>query len=371
MSDIQLPAAYDLSDYESLARERLSAATWTYLSSGAGDELSLRWNREAYDRLRLMPRVLGDMARASTQIHLLGWPLEHPILLAPVAYHRLFHAEGERATAMGASAVRAPLVVSTQASTALEDIRAAGRGLLWFQLYIQHDWDFTAALVARAEAAGYAALVVTVDAPVSLRTREQRAGFVLPRGIEAVNLRGLPPSPSLAAAGIGGSPLFGSTRPPAPLWGDIARLRGLTKLPILLKGILSPDDARRAQAEGANGIIVSNHGGRVLDTVPATIDALPAIVRAVEGRLPVLVDGGIRRGTDVLKAMALGAAAVLVGRPYIHGLAVAGAAGVAHVVHLLRAELEVAMALTGQPALQEISRAVLFGDGTARSLYPI
>ena len=360
MSEIQLPAAYDLSDYEALARERLSAATWTYLASGAADELSLTWNRQAYDRLRLMPRVLDDMSKASTRVQVLGWKLEHPILLAPVAYHRLFHAEGERATAMGASAVQAPLVVSTQASTALEDIRAAGRGPLWFQLYIQHDWDFTAALVARAEAAGYGALVVTVDAPVSLRTREQRAGFVLPRGVEAVNLRGLPPGPSMAAGGIGGSPLFGSARPPTPLWGDVARLRAHTRLPILLTGILSPEDARRAHAEGADGLIVSNHGGRVLDTVPATIDALPAVVRAVEGRLPVLVDGGIRRGTDILKALALGAAAVLVGRPYVHGLTVAGAAGVAHVVHLLRAELEVAMALTGQPDLETVTRAVLF-----------
>ncbi len=361
MSEIQLPAAYDLSDYEALARERLSAAVWTYLSSGAGDELSLRWNREAYDRLRLMPRVLTDVSKATTQVQVLGWTLDHPILLAPVAYHRLFHAEGERATAMAAGAVRAPLVVSTQASTTLEDIRAAGRGLLWFQLYIQHDWAFTAALVARAEAAGYGALVVTVDAPVSLRTREQRAGFVLPRGVEAVNLRGLSPAPSLAAGGIGSSPLFGSTRA-TPLWGDIARLRALTTLPILLKGILSPEDALRAHAEGADGIIVSNHGGRVLDTVPATLEALPGVVRAVDGRIPVLVDGGIRRGTDILKAMALGAAAVLVGRPYVHGLAVAGAAGVAHAVHLLRAELEVAMALTGQPDLATVSRAVLW-DG--------
>lgn len=360
MSDIQLPAAYDLSDYEALARERLSAAVWTYLASGAGDELTLRWNREAYDRLRLMPRVLADFSKATTQVQLLGWTLDHPILLAPVAYHRLFHAEGERATAVGASAARAPLVVSTQASTSLEDIRAAGRGLLWFQLYIQHDWGFTAALVARAEAAGYGALVVTVDAPVSLRTREQRAGFVLPRGVEAVNLRGLPPGPSLAAGGIGSSPLFGGARPEGPLWGDIVRLRALTKLPILLKGILSPEDARRAHAEGADGLIVSNHGGRVLDTVPATLEALPAIVRALDGRLPVLVDGGIRRGTDILKAMALGAAAVLVGRPYVHGLAVAGAAGVAHMVHLLRAELEVAMALTGQTDLDAVSRGVLW-----------
>ncbi len=360
MTEIHLPPAYDLADYEALARARLGAAIWTYLASGAGDELTLRWNREAYDRLRLMPRALADFSKASTQLHLLGLPLDHPILLAPVAYHRLFHPEGEVATAMGAGAVRAPLVVSTQASMGLEEIRSASRGLLWFQLYIQHDWGFTADLVARAEAAGYGALVVTVDAPVSLRTREQRAGFALPPGIEAVNLRGLPPAPSGNGTGIGGSPLFGSGRPDAPLWGDIVRLRALTKLPILLKGILSPDDALRAHAEGADGLIVSNHGGRVLDTVPATLEALPAVLAAIDGRIPVLVDGGIRRGTDILKAMALGAAAVLVGRPYVHGLTVAGAAGVAHVVHLLRAELEVAMALTGHASLEAVSARALF-----------
>ncbi len=359
MTEIHLPQAYDLADYETLARGRLSAAIWAYLAGGAGDELTVRWNREAYDRLALQPRVLADLTKATTRTKVLGLALEHPILLAPVAYHRLFHPDGEGATAMGAGAVKAPLVVSTQASMGLEEIRNATRGLLWFQLYIQHDWGFTAALAARAEAAGYSALVLTVDAPVSLRTGERRAGFALPPGVEAVNLRGLPPGPSLAAAGIGGSPLFGSERPPAPLWGDVARLRALTKLPILLKGILSAEDATRALAEGADGIIVSNHGGRVLDTVPATIEALPRVVQALEGRIPVLVDGGIRRGTDILKAIALGADAVLVGRPYVHGLTVAGAAGVAHVVHLLRAELEVAMALTGRATLDAVRDGTL------------
>ncbi|GGF56255.1 alpha-hydroxy-acid oxidizing enzyme [Azorhizobium oxalatiphilum] len=343
---ITLPDAYDLADYERLARERISEPYWAYLASLAGNGLTQRMTREAYDRLRLAPRVLADLSGASTRIRLFGASFEHPILLAPVAYHRLFHPDGEIAVAQGAGATDTPLVVSTHASTGLEDIRAASQGPQWFQLYIQPDWDFTAALVRRAEAAGYGALVVTVDAPVSLRVQARRAGFQLPPEIDAVNLRGLvaaEPQPST----LGGSPLFGGSLPPAPVWADVARLRALTRLPILLKGVMAPEDASRALAEGLDGLIVSNHGGRVLDSVPPTIEVLPAVLAAVDRRIPVLVDGGIRHGTDILKAMALGASAVLIGRPYIHGLAMAGALGVAHVVHLLRAELEVAMALTG------------------------
>ncbi|BAF87617.1 FMN-dependent alpha-hydroxy acid dehydrogenase [Azorhizobium caulinodans ORS 571] len=356
---LHLPEAYDLSDYEALARERVPAASWAYLAAAAGDGLTNAANRAAYDRLRLLPRVLSDLSKATTRINLMGFALEHPILLAPVAYHRLFHPDGELATAQGAAIAQAPLVVSTQASTSLEEVRAASRGQLWFQLYIQPDWGFTVNLLRRAEAAGYSAVVLTVDAPVSLRTQERRAGFSLPPGVEAVNLAGLKPRP-LHSGGIGSSPLFGTALPHTPLWGDVARLRSLTRLPILLKGVLAPDDASRALAEGVDGIIVSNHGGRVLDSLPASIEALPRIVETLEGRIPVLVDGGIRRGTDILKAMALGANAVMIGRPYIHALAVAGAAGVAHAMHVLRAELEVAMALTGRPTLDTVNRSILF-----------
>ncbi|TDT94631.1 MULTISPECIES: alpha-hydroxy acid oxidase [Azorhizobium] len=356
---LHLPEAYDLSDYETLARERVPAASWAYLAAAAGDGLTNAANRAAYDRLRLLPRVLSDLSKATTRINLMGFALEHPILLAPVAYHRLFHPDGELATAQGAAIAQAPLVVSTQASTSLEEVRAASRGQLWFQLYIQPDWGFTVNLLRRAEAAGYSAVVLTVDAPVSLRTQERRAGFSLPPGVEAVNLAGLKPRP-LHSGGIGSSPLFGTALPHTPLWGDVARLRSLTRLPILLKGVLAPEDASRALAEGVDGIIVSNHGGRVLDSLPASIEALPRIVETLEGRIPVLVDGGIRRGTDILKAMALGANAVMIGRPYIHALAVAGAAGVAHAMHVLRAELEVAMALTGRPTLDTVNRSILF-----------
>ncbi|MFI8579376.1 MULTISPECIES: alpha-hydroxy acid oxidase [Pseudomonadaceae] len=352
----QIPADIAaVGDYQAYARERMSEQAWAYLAGGAADELTLQDNRQAFDRLRLRSRVLQDLRGGNTRLRLFGQDYEHPIFVAPVAYQKLAHADGELACVLGASALRAGMVVSTQASIELETIAAQAQTPLWFQLYIQPDRDFTAALVRRAEAAGYRALVLTVDAPVSgIRNREQRAGFALPAGIEAVNLRGMRPlavsaDPSASSLLLGG-PLLNA----APTWADLAWLRAQTRLPILLKGILSAADAEQALAAGVDGLIVSNHGGRTLDGLPATIEALPEVAAAVQGRVPVLLDGGIRRGTDILKALALGADAVLVGRPCIFALAVAGAVGVAHVLQLLRAELEVAMALTGCADLASI-----------------
>ncbi|QFT20772.1 L-lactate dehydrogenase [cytochrome] [Pseudomonas sp. THAF187a] len=352
----QIPADIAaVGDYQAYARERMSEQAWAYLTGGAADELTLQDNRQAFDRLRLRSRVLQDLRGGNTRLRLFGQDYEHPIFVAPVAYQKLAHADGELACVLGASALRAGMVVSTQASIELETIAAQAQTPLWFQLYIQPDRDFTAALVRRAEAAGYRALVLTVDAPVSgIRNREQRAGFALPAGIEAVNLRGMRPlavsaDPSASSLLLGG-PLLNA----APTWADLAWLRAQTRLPILLKGILSAADAEQALAAGVDGLIVSNHGGRTLDGLPATIEALPEVAAAVQGRVPVLLDGGIRRGTDILKALALGADAVLVGRPCIFALAAAGAVGVAHVLQLLRAELEVAMALTGCADLASI-----------------
>lgn len=260
--------------------------------------------------------------------------------------------------AYAAAALGAGVVLSTQSSVSLQTIARtvladAGRGPLWFQLYLQHDRRFTRELVQRAEAAGYEALVLTVDAPTSgARDGERRAGFRLPAGIAPVNLADLQP-PSDAPPLSGQSALFDVLLRHAPTWDDVAWLRSVTRLPLLLKGVLHPADACQAVAAGAAGLIVSNHGGRTLDTLPPTAAALPLVVQAVEGAVPVLVDGGIRRGTDVLKAVALGASAVLVGRPAVYGLANAGAAGVAHVLRLLRDELEIAMALTGCATLAD------------------
>ncbi|UCV01415.1 alpha-hydroxy-acid oxidizing protein [Acidovorax radicis] len=361
------PATANLADHELHARQRLDDNAWAYFSGGAGDEITLRANRCAWDTLPLWPRVLRPLAGGHTRVTLLGRTLAHPVLVAPIAFQRLAHTDGELAMAYAAAAQGAGVVLSTQASVALETIAHAvqpdpGRGPLWFQLYLQHDRGFTQALVQRAEAAGYEALVLTVDAPASgVRDRERRAGFRLPPGIAAVNLAGLQ-APAPVEPHPGQSALFDGLLHHAPTWDDIAWLRSITRLPVLLKGVLHPADARLAISVGAAGLIVSNHGGRTLDTAPATAQALPRVVRAVAGAVPVLVDGGIRRGTDILKAIALGASAVLVGRPVVWGLANAGAVGVAHVLRLLRDELEVAMALTGCATLADASPALLDAD---------
>lgn len=349
------PEVVSVTDYEPLARERMEPAAWAYLAGGAADEITLRENRAAFDRVRLSPRVLNSLAGGHTRLTLCGRVFEHPILVAPVAYHGLAHAEGECATALGASAARAGLVVSAQAGVALEEIAARAGAGWWLQLYLYPDRAFLERLVRRAEAAGCEALVVTADAPVNgVRHREWRAGFRLPAGIDAVNLRGLA-APAAAPAPVGESPLLGTgLAAGAATWADFAWLRSITRLPVWVKGVLAAGDALRALSEGADGIVVSNHGGRTLDTLPATLEVLPEIVAAVAGRAPVLLDGGVRRGTDVFKALALGARAVLVGRPVLHGLAAAGAPGVAHVLHLLRAELEATMALCGCATLDAV-----------------
>lgn len=362
----QIPAGVvSLADYEPHARERLDAQAWAYFGGGAADELTLRANRAAWDELLLHPRVLRPLAGGHTRVELLGRTLAHPVLLAPVAYQRMAHPDGELASAMAAAVQGAGLVLSTQASVPLEDVARLvlgepQRGPLWLQLYVQHDRGFTAELVRRAEAAGYEALVLTVDAPTSgARDRERRAGFRLPPGVSAVNLAGLPPMPSPALQD-GQSALFDGLLPAAATWRDIEWLQGLTRLPLILKGVMHEDDARQSASLGVAGLIVSNHGGRTLDTVPPTAWVLPRIADAVGDALPLLVDGGIRRGTDVLKAVALGARAVLVGRPCVQALAVAGALGVAHVLRLLRDELEIAMALTGCATLADATPALLF-----------
>lgn len=358
------PQIAAVADYESYARERMTDSAWAYLSGGAADELTLRENRDAFDRLRLQNRVLADLKGGGTGLTLFGSPLDYPIVLAPVAYHRLAHPQGELASVLGASAIKVLMVVSTQASVALEDIAQAAQTPLWFQLYLQPLREHTLRLVRRAEAAGYRAIVLTLDAPVNgVRNREQRAGFQLPPGIDAPNLRDLP-APSLPQAHAGESALFGKgVLDTAPTWDDLGWLRASTRLPLIVKGITSPLDAVQAIDHGVDGIVVSNHGGRVLDGQPATIDALPAVAAAVAQRVPLLLDGGIRRGTDILKALALGATAVMIGRPYVYGLAAAGAVGVVHVVHMLRTELEIAMALTGCKTLADITPAVIWQRG--------
>jgi 4-hydroxymandelate oxidase len=329
-------------DYESAAHGRVAAAAWDRIEGGAADEITLRWNREAYQKIRLKPRVLVDVSKIDTRVKLFGLELPFPVILAPTGGQGLIVPDGDLETARGAGAARALLVISSSASKRVEEVARAATGPVWFQLYIQKDREFTRDLVQRAEAAGCRALCVTVDSPTfGMRNREARNRGELPDR-ELPNLKGK------------------DYLDPSLTWRDIGWLRGFAKTPVLLKGILNPDDAGRAVTEGASGIIVSNHGARNLDTVPATIDALPLVADKVAGRVPVLVDGGIRRGTDVVKAIALGASAVQIGRPYLYGLGVAGADGVRRVVEILRTELELAMALMGRPSLGSIDRSVLW-----------
>jgi len=347
----QIPAdVVNLADFEAHARERMDAPAWAYLNGGAADELTLRANRRAWDEIRLLPRVLRELAGGHTRVGLLGrtWPL--PLLLAPIAYQQLAHADGELASAYAAAAQGAGLILSAQASVPMEGVARAmldepGRGPLWFQLYWRDDAGFMRELLRRIEAAGFEALVLTVDAPVhGARDRERRAGFKLPDHIRAVNLGGRKQPLKLAP---GQSALFDGLMPHAATWTQVDWLRAESRLPLLLKGVAHPDDAREAQRRGAAGLIVSNHGGRTLDALPATAELLPPLRAALGPEVALLVDGGIRRGSDVLKALCLGADAVLLGRPYVHALATAGALGVAHALRLLRDEFEIAMALSG------------------------
>ncbi|WP_223778148.1 aminotransferase class I/II-fold pyridoxal phosphate-dependent enzyme [Streptomyces sp. 135] len=345
------PAAvgpHGLADYAARARPAFEPHVWDFLEGGAGDERTLAANLAAFDRVPLRPRVLAGRGTPDTKTEILGRGWAAPLAVAPMAYHTLAHPDGENATARGAGAAGVPLVVSTFASRTFEDIAAEARGPLWLQVYCFRDRAVTRRLVERAERAGFEALVLTVDTPrLGRRPRDVRNGFRLPEGIGPANLDGTGSdfaSPSAHAA---------TEFDPALDWSVISWLRSVSSLPVLVKGILAPDDARRALAAGVDGIVVSNHGGRQLDGAPATLDVLPEIAAAVAGACPLLVDGGVRRGTDVLAALALGADAVLIGRPVLHGLAVAGDRGVEDVLALVTEELTEAMALTGTGSVRE------------------
>lgn len=333
-----MTAPVTLDDYEAAARTRVPAAAWEYIHSGAADEHTLRWNRERFASIRLSPRMLNDVRTVDTRVRLPGCELAHPILLAPVAAHSIAHPEGEVATARGARAAGAGMVLSSYTTRTVEEVAATGVSPLWFQLYIQEQ-KATRTLVKRVVDGGCTALCVTVDTPrLGARDRLTRSGF------------GFPELPYRTTA-PGDNPCT---------WDDIAWIRSAVNVPVILKGILHPDDAELAIAAGAHAIIVSNHGGRNLDTVPAAIDALPGVAERVAARIPVLMDGGVRRGTDVVKAIALGARAVLIGRPYVYGLATAGADGVADVIGILRRELEQALALLGRASVADLDRSVLW-----------
>ena len=348
-SAISLDQFLALPDFEPAAKQVLPHPVYEYIASGAGNEITLTDNERAYDRIRIWPRVLNDVRSVDTTVSLFGKTLVSPIILAPAAYQGAMHPLGERATVRGAGRAGIPFVVSTNTTVAIEELINEARAPLWFQLYTQNDRKITENLIGRVETAGCEGICVTADTPVlGVRTRQLRAGFQLPPGVSTPhNVRG---------GGASGN-MDPSLHSPLQ-WEDIAWLRSLVRTKLWLKGILHPDDADRAINLGVDGIMVSNHGARNLDTMPATIDLLPAIHERVAGRVPVIVDGGIRRGTDVLKALMRGATAVMIGRPYLYALAVGGEDGVARCIDLLTRELTYVLRLVGQASVKKLDRSL-------------
>ncbi len=326
---------------EAVARERLPAAVFDYFAGGAEDEVTLAANLAAYRRWALRPRVLQDVSRVDASTELLGEPVSWPVLIAPTAFQRLATEEGERATARAAGRAGCIYVVSTLSNFAIEDIAAAATGPLWLQLYVFRDRGLTRELVQRAKAAGCRALCLTVTVPVQgNRERDLHNRFHLPESLEMANFRGLRQATMPQSDASGLMAFISREFDPSLTWETVEWLRTESGLPVLIKGIMTGADARLAIEHGAAGIIVSNHGGRQLDGTQATLDALPEVAATTDGRIPVLLDGGIRRGTDIVKALCLGAGAVLVGRPVLWALAVGGEDAVVRALGVLRAELE-------------------------------
>jgi 4-hydroxymandelate oxidase len=353
---VQIENIVSLIEFEELGLRSMSEVAAAYVCGGAADELTLRANTDDWKRIRLKPKVLVDVSEIDLKTELFGQKLELPIMLAPAAFHRLCHPQAELATVAGANQAGVTMVLSSYSTEAVESVTAAAQQPVWFQLYTQADRELTREMVQRAEAAGCKALCVTVDTPVlGARHRESRSQFKLPADFRLpnLNLGAVSHRPPRGA-------IYSELLNPKLTWKDIEWLRSIAKTPVLLKGVMNPEDAVRAADAGVAGLMVSNHGARNLDTLPSTCDALPFIVEKLQGRVPIIVDGGIRRGTDVLKAIALGAQAVMIGRPYLYGLAIGGAAGVARVVEILKTELQMAMALTGRTEIAEIDRSVLW-----------
>ena len=348
-----MTAPLNVWDYERLAEERLGPGAWSYFAGGADDERTLRWNLEAYARWQLRPRILCDVTDVSTSTTVLGTPVALPVLVAPVAFQRMAHPGGEAATARAAASTGTVMCLSTIATATPADVDAAAPGApRWFQLYVFKDWGLTSALVQQAVDAGSTAVVLTADTPyLGRREGPLRTGFEIPEDVRI---------PAVDAARGGLQPfslhehfdLFS----PSVSWRDVERLAGLSGLPVVVKGVLTAEDARLACEHGAAAVGVSNHGGRQLDGVPGTLDALPEVVEAVDGRVEVYLDGGIRRGTDVAKALALGARATLAGRAVLWGLAVGGEEGARHVLDLLRDEIRLALSLLGCTSPEEVRR---------------
>jgi isopentenyl diphosphate isomerase/L-lactate dehydrogenase-like FMN-dependent dehydrogenase len=377
-----LARAVTVDDLRRIARRRLPRAVFDFVEGGAGDELTVARNRAALERLLLEPRVLVDVSKREQATTVLGERVATPVLVSPTGMAGLCWPRGEVMAARGAHEAGTIYTLSTHASCSIEEVAAGAPGPLWFQLYVWQNRDLTRSFIERARAAGYRALVLTVDVPiVSRRERDLRNGFTVPPRVTVRNaldtlrrprwVRRVLLGPRLTLANLVGAP--GAPRTdivtlggvahrqvdPSVSWADLAWFRGLWAGPLLLKGVLRAEDARRAVDHGVDGVIVSNHGGRQLDGAPASIETLPAIVDAVGTRAEVLMDGGVRRGADVVRALALGARAVMIGRPYLYGLAAGGQAGVRRVLQILHGEVDHALALIGVPRVADLDRSVL------------
>lgn len=380
-NDPRLATVVGLAEFVAIARERMHPAAFDYVAGGAWDEISLTDNEAAWRRRRFRPRVLRDVSSIVTATTILGRPASLPLAIAPMAAHGLAHPDGEVATARAAAAAGVPFCLSTMSSRSIEEVAAAAAGVersgspgpLWFQLYLQADRGLDRALVERAEAAGYEALVLTVDLPVlGYRERDLRSGFRLDVPLGNLGPGGPPadewPAEAVPAGAFGGSvdgyEMLGRQRHLGLVWDDLAEIRSWSRLPFAVKGILTGEDAARAAELGVDALIVSNHAARQLDRVPAGVDVLAEVVAAVDGRCEVLVDGGVRRGLDIAIALALGARAVLIGRPAMWALATAGEAGVARALAILRDELERALALLGAPSVGDLDPSFLVAGGS-------
>eukprot|EP00271_Cylindrocystis_brebissonii_P013184 TRINITY_DN32815_c0_g1_i1.p1 TRINITY_DN32815_c0_g1~~TRINITY_DN32815_c0_g1_i1.p1 ORF type:complete len:373 (+),score=99.13 TRINITY_DN32815_c0_g1_i1:129-1247(+) len=347
----------NVTELQVIAKSKLPKQNYDYYASGAEDEWTLQENRKAFERILFRPRILIDVTKVDMSTSILGYRLSMPIMLAPTAMQRMAHPEGELATARAAASFNTAMVLSSWATSSVEEVSSVGPGLRFFQLYVYKDRNVVRQLVQRAERAGFKAIALTVDTPrLGRREADIKNRFVLPAGLTLKNFEGLDMGKMDAAADSGLAAYVAGQIDRSLSWKDVQWLQSITTMPIFVKGVLTGEDAKLAVKYGADGIIVSNHGARQLDYVPATISCLEEVVHAVEGRVPVFLDGGVRRGTDVLKALALGAKGVFVGRPVLWGLATAGEAGVKKVLQMLHDELELAMALAGCTKVADIQR---------------
>uniref|UniRef100_A0A0D6QYN6 (S)-2-hydroxy-acid oxidase n=1 Tax=Araucaria cunninghamii TaxID=56994 RepID=A0A0D6QYN6_ARACU len=354
----------NVSEYEAVAKEKLPKMVFDYYASGAEDQWTLQENRKAFQRIRFRPRILVDVSKIDTSSSVLGFRISMPIMIAPTAMQKMAHPDGELATARAASAAGTIMILSTLSTSSVEEVSLTGPGIHFFQLYVLKDRHVVAQLVKRAENAGFKAIALTVDSPrLGRRETDIRNKFALPSHLTLKNFVGLDLGKVEKTQDSGPASYFFENGTDRSLnWKDVKWLKTITNLPILLKGLVTAEDTRLAIQAGAAGIIVSNHGARQLDYVQGTISCLEEVVKAAQGQLPVFLDGGVRRGTDVFKALALGASGVFIGRPVVYALAAEGESGVRKVLQMLRDEFELTMSLAGCCSVEEINRNYIKTD---------